>query len=220
MKPALVMKVVAMGELVISGLEWDGLCKLLSTTLRWDNVFRGNIKKTLLFKRDWTEAALKELEKAGKRAKLWILYVEMSWEDPPMKRTRYIMTKHPDRFKRLLASNERLLACVPKRVTLKTSTEVLLGIANACCKLLGLNEALTKSGEGAILSEAGCAFARRFWKRCHLFWRRSVGAKKAAWRRKGYIAEFEDVPDFRDEEYHEGAQLLYDVEKPKSTTTV
>jgi len=27
-----------MGELVISGLEWDGLCELLSTTLRWDDL--------------------------------------------------------------------------------------------------------------------------------------------------------------------------------------
>jgi len=199
----------------LSGIEWDNLCKILSTALHWDGIFREGIKKALLFNRKRTEDALKELETAGKRVKLWVLYVQMEWTDPPIKQIRYIVTKKPDRFKRLLASNEKLLACVPKRVRVRATPEIMNGIGNACSKVLGLNEAVKRFGKAEILTEYGANFARRMWNRCHLFWRRSVGARKAAWRRKGYIAEFEEAPDLRDASYHEDAKLLYDLEEVK-----
>jgi len=164
-----------MHYLSLSGIEWDNLCKILSTALHWDSVFREGIRKALLFNRGLTENAIKELETAGKNARIWVLYVETEWTNPPMKRIRYIVTKTPNRFKRLLGANEKLLRVVPKRVSVRVTPEILLGIGNACCKVLSLNEALKDFGKSGILTNHGVDFAKRMWNRCHLFWRRSFG---------------------------------------------
>lgn len=150
-------------------------------------------------------AAREELKKAEERAKFWVLYIEREGCDHLIR----IKTKKPGRHRELIAGNEKLLLCAPERVRIKATPEVLIGIADACCKTLGLHNALKQ--EGGLLSTAGCELAKRFWKRCHLHWRRSVGGKKAAWKRKGYIAEYGETPDLRNPKYHEGAKLLYDL---------
>ncbi|GAI12235.1 unnamed protein product [marine sediment metagenome] len=76
-----------------------------------------------------------------------------------------------------------------------------MGIANACCKAMALHDTLKEIREEVLLTDSGYKLAKKLWERCHLHWRRSVGARKAAWKRKGYIAEYGEVPDFREREF-------------------
>jgi len=191
-------------QLIITGAEWKALTDIISRLLAEDDVFR-RLGKTLFYNRKQVEFAQEELEKAAKRAKDWVLYIQREGCSHPI----MIKTRRPERHKDSIAKNEKLLLCAPEHVRLEATSDVLFGIANACCKAIGLHEAMEK----ALLSNLGIELTRSLWRRCHLHWRRSVGARKASWRRKGYIAEYKEVPDFRDAEYHEGAKFLYDLKE-------
>lgn len=193
-------------ELVITGPEWKGLCEIISIVLGNDDLFREN-GKTLLWNRGQVEAARGELNKAGQRGKLWILYVAREGCDHLIR----IKTKKPERHEELLCHNEKIVLSAPEHIRVEATPKVLTGIANACCKVRGLHDAVKDETGNELLTEYGYALARRFWDRCHLHWRKSVGASKAAWRRKGYIAEYEEVPDYRNPDFHEGAKLLYEL---------
>jgi len=199
-----------MGTIVMIGLEWEWLRGLVSYMLRQDDSFRA-IGKTLFFNRKWVESALEALEKA-KRTKRYVLYIETTWEDHPSQ-IRRVITDCPERFKKVLAKNETLLASVPFKVRVKADRRVILGLISACCKAICLNKALKKIGEQPILSEEMEKVVWHWWKRFCLHFRRSIGAKKAAWRKKGWIVDYEEVPDLRDEEFHEGSKLLYEIEE-------
>lgn len=194
-------------ELIVSGPEWRGLSSIVSVVLDNDDIFRKTIKKTLLRNRPCVEAAQGELKRAGTKAKFWVLYIKREGCNHVIT----IKTKKPERRQELIAGNEKLLLCAPERVRIRATQEILIGIADACCKTLGLHDALRE--EGGLLSTAGCELAKEFWKRCHLHWRRSIGARKAAWKRKGYVAEYGETPDLRNSQFHEGAKLLYDLEE-------
>ena len=199
-------------SLVMTGVEWRHLCDLISMVLSYDDAFRKEIKKTLLWDRSWVEAGQQELKRAGEIGGLWSVYVMREGSDHPI----IIRTREPQNYHLYLASNERMIMCVPKEVRVKTTEEVLLGIANACCKAIGLHDAMKEIGNEGPLTDFGYKLARDFWKRCHLHWRRSVGASKAAWKKKGYIAEYKDVADFREAQFHEGSQFLYDLNEESS----
>ena len=191
----------------MSGVEWKHLCDLVDMVLRSDDTFREVSKKTLFRNRADVEAAQKELKAAGERADLWTVYIEREGLNHPIA----IRTKEPAHYPELLVKNEKVIMCVPQRVRVKADQEVLVGIANACCKAVGLHDTIKETGKEPPLSEYGYNLAKNFWTRCHLHWRRSVGASKGAWRRKGYIATYAEVPDYREPEFHEGAKLLYEL---------
>jgi len=194
-------------SLIMTGIEWRHVSDLVSMVLAQDDTFREATKKTLLWNRAWVEAAQEELKKAGQRAEFWLVYVERGRGNHPIR----IRTRQPERHQDLLCKDERLIMCVPENARVKATEEILLGIANACCKAIGLHNAMKEIRDGDLLTDYGYKLAKSFWKKCHLHWRRSVGARKAAWKRKGYIAEYSEVPDFREPEFHEGSKLLYDL---------
>jgi len=194
-------------NLVMTGVEWRHLCNLVSMVLAYDDTFRKAIKKTLLCNRTWVEAGQQELKRAGEIGGLWLVYVARAGRDHPI----VIKTKEPERHQELLMKDEQVLMCVPQEVRVKATEDVLLGIANACCKAIALHDTMKEIREEVLLTDFGYKLAKKLWERCHLHWRRSVGARKAAWKRKGYIAEYGEVPDFREREFHEGSKLLYDL---------
>ena len=192
-------------EFVINGPEWKALTDIVTRVLADDDVLREATKQTLFSNRKQVEAARDELKEAAERAKFWVLYIKREGCDHLIT----IKTRRPKKHEELIAGNEKLLLCAPEHVRVRATVDVLLGTANACCKAIGLHEVM----DGGYLSDFGVELARGFWRRCHLHWRKSVGARKAAWRRKGYIAEYAEAPDFRDQKFHEGSKLLYDVEE-------
>lgn len=205
-------------SLVMTGVEWRHLSNIVAQVLEWDDTFRQAIKKTLLSNRAWVEASQQELKSVVERGGSWLIYVMREGSNHHI----VIKTKEPRNYPLYLAKNEEMIMCVPEEVRVKATEEVLLGIANACCKAIGLHDAMKEIEKESLLTDFGYKLAKDFWKRCHLHWRRSVGARKAAWKRKGYIAKYAEVPDFRESEFHEGSKLLYDLddkvkenEKPK-----
>lgn len=193
-------------ELVITGPEWKGLCEIISIVLGNDDLFRES-GKTLLWNRGQVEAARDELNRAAQRGKSWILYVLREGSDHIIR----IKTRNPNRHEELLFPNEKIVLSAPEHIRVEATPKVLTGIANACCKVMGLHDAVKDERGEELLTEHGYALAKRFWNRCHLHWRKSVGASKAAWKRKGYIAKYEEVPDYRNPDFHEGAKLLYEL---------
>jgi len=199
---------MTMSKLVITGPEWKVLSEIIFLALKYDDLFRED-GKTLFWRRNLVEVARDELNRAGQRGDLWILYVARDGSD----RVIRIRTKGPEGHEKLLAKNERLLLSAPEYIRVEATPEVITGIANACCKIMGLHDTIKSERGEQLLTEHGYMLAKRFWNRCHLHWRRSLGASKAAWRRKGYIVEYEEVPDYRDPDFHEGAKLLYELEE-------
>ncbi len=195
-------------KLILTGPEWKGISDIVSIALSNDDTFRVACNQTLLRNRAQVETAQAELKEAVRKAKRWILYIEREGCDHLIT----IETERPGRHRELISGNEKLLLCAPKFVRVEATHDVLIGIADACCKAMGLHNALKTINE-KLLSESGYELAKGLWNRCHLHWRRSVGARKAAWMKKGYVAEFEEVPDLRDSKFHEGAKLLYDVKE-------
>lgn len=193
------------GKLILTGLEWKALSDIVSQMLAFDCSFR-KIGKTPFLQRKSVEAAWNELAKERK-VKFWIIYIEREGCDHLIT----IETRRPEDRERLIAGNERLLMCAPKQVRIDATPEVLMGIANACCKAKMLQEALSEQGQ-EFLTKSGKELAEKFWNRCHLHERRSMGNVKTQWRRKGYEVHHAEVPDTRNPKFHEGAKFLYDLE--------
>lgn len=189
-----------MGIITFSGIEWMFACKIIRETLEIDDILRKH-KKTLYPNetREWTEKALKELEAAADRAKIWIAWVQGQYG------LFTIETRNKSPPQKMLCDNEQIILFAPKNVSLRASVETLFGIANACCNAMGIHDVT-----GNYLNPTQYKLAKHIWEKCHLHWRRSVGAKKAAWKRKGYIATYGEVPDFRDPKWHKG-KLVYDM---------
>ena len=94
----------------------------------------------------------------------------------------------------------------PYQIYGKLSDNGLFGLSRAMCKAISL--------EGFTIEER--TLARIFWNRCLLYHRRKVGGMKAAWKRRGYVVKYDEVPDLRECKYHEGAKLFYDLKEIKN----
>ncbi|MCK4526111.1 hypothetical protein KAW18_01970 [candidate division WOR-3 bacterium] len=173
------------GTTVLTGLEWYGIRDLLEYLLKVDKDMRKK-GKTLFYKRSDVEAAFKELKRAKKSSRSREVY--------------YVVDQ-------LALNFDDSHICVPERVTIKLTQPVVFGIAAATCKGRGLHYL------NIGITPWGNKLSEKFWNRMLLHFKRSVGGKKAAYRRKGYIAKYKEVPDFRDEEWHEGAKLFYDLKE-------
>lgn len=176
------------GTTILTGLEWHGLHDLLEYLLKVDNDMRKK-GKTLFHNRSDVESALKELKRAKKVSRSREVYY----------------TVNP-----LALNFDDANICVPERITINLTQPIVFGIANATCKgkgLYHLNIGITSWGNK--LSE-------KFWSRMLLHYKRSLGAKKAAYRRKGFIVKYnKEIPDFREKKFHEGAKLFYDLKEVK-----
>lgn len=181
--------VISLGKMVVEGLEWYNLLGLVNKVLNYDDNFREN-GETILRNRDCVEKAKEELEDIPNRVRKWRLYVETSLDSVPL---NTFVTTNPEWLKK---QYENVEFCVPNRARIDMDKEgVSTGIADICCKIKGLNDV-----DGIDFKEGIVDFADRFWNRCHLHSRRSVGA-------------YDFVPDSREDEFREGAKLVYDLEE-------
>lgn len=90
---------------------------------------------------------------------------------------------------------------LPKRVHLNPD-KVLFGLPSVLCKSMDFIE-----------DKYAKRFAKSYWKRFLLYYRRRIGGKKSAWRKRGFIAKYEEAPDLRDQKFHKGSKLIYDLKE-------
>ena len=89
----------------------------------------------------------------------------------------------------------------PYTVYAKLFDDGLFGLSRAMCKVMSLENFTTEER----------MLAQKFWNRALLHPRRKISGKKAAYRRKGYIADYGEVPDFREDKFHESVKRVYDL---------
>lgn len=204
-----------MSKLTIEGIEWHYLLDLTTQMLNLDDNLRENHKKTIFRHRHRVETAKDELVRAVKGSKKWVHHIEIDYGGNHNKRTIFI-TSDSRGLDMSLSPCERLVFSAPKQVRINATQDVLVGMADVCCKAQGLNGAYSKNDK--FLADTEIEFLKQIWSRCHLFYRRSVGGMKGAWRKKGYIAEYKEMPDLRDSKFHEGSKLFYDLKELKEST--
>lgn len=167
----------------LSGIEWHNLIIIIENVLMIDDIFRKE-NKTIFNDREGVETALKELKEA-KKSKKELLYV----------------------IDKTATNDDERFLDAPESISLNPSQKAVFGIANAMCKAKGIDNITP------LLNNTNWHLADKIWNRCLLYHRRQVGGKKASYKRKGYIAKYKEIPDFREDKYHKSAKLVYDLKE-------
>lgn len=178
-----------MGTMIIDGLEWYVLLDITKTVLTIDDSLRKE-DKTILHNRSKVEKAKEELGDIENRARKWRVYTHTGCKGDSINSFK---TEDPEWMKEQFSD---VFMVVPDKARINMDKKgVALGIADACCKIMALGNSKIEDFE---ISDDTMELAEDFWNRSSLHFRRSFGA-------------YEDIPDFREEKYHEGAKLVYDL---------
>jgi hypothetical protein len=187
-------------NIILDGVEWMRIIEIAERMVEVDDACR--VKGRTIFRdRSIVGIAISELKNA-KKSRRWRHYVKQSFDNGFTKVIIFI--DNSPNFDMKISACEEYLESAPEFVRLNINEDILTGISWIMCKAKALGQILE-------LTDYGKELADKVWKRCLLYDRRRIGGKKAAWKRKGYIVEYDEVPDYREPEFHEGAKLFYEL---------